>query len=360
MQSTNKAPFTLGMEIEQMADRLPHSYNSGELNWHRDGSGPQETDIGGPKTAAAILKQFFKQTRDNPNIGTWDWHSASARSGQASGCGSHVHLGLVPGVFEDDVVATTIAYNTVVELAPFFAPFWCHDWERGFRHGTTNGYSGGLNIEKWAKPMTTRVSPSTMSNVLNGHRPPGAGSYPSVRANSSLGDKPFTAEIRMNDAHPTIALTGLLALRRFTGSAIERGDSVKLSNRDATLSALYDAIYAGATQDGLMTVLKRPLPSGEIRFEDGRGIPRVDQLTFETPFDVLKAILHKFSAVAGTFGYRVRQLILSGEDENSPANNAEQLWTPDIEYGEFAWANGPADKGYVAPETGQPTIATAD
>lgn len=356
MKQTGKAPFTLGMEIEQIGYKLPRGYNSGDLKWKADGSGPMEATLGGPKTAAAILKKFYAETRDS--CGTWEWHAASARSGRADGCGSHVHLGLASGVFEDDLVANTIAYNTVVEMTPFFAPFWCHDWERGFRHGTQYGGTfaaaqGESNINAWAVPQTTRVSPSTMRRVLRGSRPPGARSnYPSIRANRAVNseNKPFTIENRMNDAHPGVALTGLLAMRRIAGQAIERGESIKLENRNAVLSDLYRAIYVDAARDGLMTAMKRPLPSGTIRFEAGRGIPRVDALEFETPFDVLKAVLRPFSVVAGTFGYRVKRLVLTGDDANSPANNADALWNLDAEYGTFAWENGPEDKGYVAPD----------
>lgn len=358
MKHTGKAPFSLGMEIEQIGHRLPSGYYSSELDWELDGSGPMEATIGGPKTTAAMLARFYRATRDS--IGTWEWHAASNTSGQANGCGSHVHLGLVPRVFEDDVVANTIAYNSVIELAPFFAPFWCHDWERGFRHGTYYGGTfatarGEPNIDTWAVPQTVRASPMSMRRILRGSRAPGTTSYPSIRANKSREseNKPFTCEIRMNDGHPAMALAGLLLLRRVVGNAIERGDSVKLANRDATLRALYNAIYTEARSEGLMTVMKRPLPSGEIRFMEGRGLPGISALTFETPFDVLCALQSKYqtcSVAESRMSRRPNELVRTGDDRNSPSRNNRTLWDVDAPEGEFTWEHGPADRDYVGRE----------
>ena len=345
MQSTNKAPFSLGMEIEQLGNEIPSGTTSDRhgLSWHRDGSGPMETTIGPFKSAKAILNRFNKATRDAN--GTWEWHAAG-NDGRGAGCGSHVHLCVDRDVFEeagaDGVTAWTIGYNTVVEMLPFLAPYFCHDWERGFRHG--NG-----SVRRWAAAETIRYSPETMEGKIANHYGRG---YQSVTLNASRS-KPLTIELRLNDAHPAMALPGAMILRILAANSVERGDSVKIAgDRNRIMDDVYSAIYNRAEHVGLMAAMREELPSGPICFEEGRGIPGVTKTEFATPFDVLKAVVGAHKATTPLYRYRADSLVQTGLDACSPENNPNALWNTDAPKGEFEWEVGPSDPGQpnVLPE----------
>ena len=343
MKSTNKAPFTHGMEIEQFPDQLPADVRSYTMSnahgvvdgWHWDASGPRETSIGPFKHTKAILDRFFADTVDQDI--TWSWHAASDGG---SGAGSHVHLCMAPDVFDEEITAWTIAYNTVVELAPFLAPYWCHDWENGFRSGGRYG-RGQSQIEHWATPTLARASTATIRDHVE--RPHGfSRTFDSVTFNPAQGEKPVTIELRLNDAHPAMALNGLTLLRRTAGQAIEGGWSPKLEDHNRTLGAVYDKIYSRAQEVGLLTAMQEPIEGG-IRFMEGRGIPGVEQLEFETPFDVLRALQAEDEWKRGEWRHRGVLLVAEGEDANSPARpeNVDSLWNIDADVGEFAWGRGP-------------------
>lgn len=375
------AAFTQGIEIEQFpadtnvgpsssaysgnvyVDGMPTNVirDADILDWHRDGSGPQETTIGPSKMSMTLLKRFFKDTRDKGEEFTWDWHAADSNG---RGAGSHVHL-CVEDIFDDSPTAWAIAYNTVVELAPFFAPYFCHNWEQGFRDGSRS-------VEQWAKPQTTRLSPETVESMyLSRHswsRP-----YKSVLFNppsgGSSGGKPVTIEMRMNDAHPSVALAGLGQMQRISAAAIEAGWSPKLVDRENTLNEAYRRIYAGARRDGLLTAMQEPM---DIRFEENRGIPGVKQLEFDSMFDVLKATFNAYPRTPNHWSHRVEHLIRAGRDEFGPQNNSDALWNIDAKLGEFYWQNGPVSRTLAAEKvTGdeaeayeaaapEPTVAAAD
>lgn len=331
MKTTNKAPFTHGMEIEQTSGLMPAgtTNNSGVLaNWHRDLSGPQETTIGPYKNAKSILNRFYAGTRDER--GTWDWAAADG----STGCGSHVHVCLADDVFEDadDSVAWSIAYNTAVELAPFFAPFFCHNWQDGFRNGTQ--YNGNqTNIRRWASPQLTRLSPNTLARSL---RSPG-GRFQSVVFSPRAGDKPVTIELRMNDAHPGVGLTGALYVRRVAGRAIEGGYSPKLAER-SMLEQAYNTVYDDAMDMGLMEAMAQP---ARYEFLENRGIPGIDSLEFDSMLEVLKAILNAYPQTPHSWSYRVQRLVAQGDDAYSPAQNNDALWNLDAPIDQFEWDNGP-------------------
>lgn len=322
------------MEVEQFADHMPRAVygNTGVLNdWHRDPSGPMETTIGPYKNAKSLLNLFYRGTRDEGN--TWDWRAASALSGRASGAGSHVHLCLDPDVFEDTLAGWTIAYNTVVELFPVFAPFFCHDWKRGFRHGTTS--SSGLSIRRWADGTLRRYSQNSMERNVT--RPSSFNrSYKSVTLSPRRHSKPMTVELRANDAHPVMALLGALALRRVTGRMVEREVSPKFENSQRTKEDMYEKIYERATSVGLLTAMQEPL---ELTFEEGRGIPSVDRRRFDSMFDLLRAIQMAYP-YAPSWRSRGYKLVGAGDDDHSPMNNPNALWAIDAAKGEFDWDSG--------------------
>jgi len=343
MKNDSRSPFTHGMEIEQFPGPLPNPVREYTMNnscgrltdWHNDASGPRETSIGAYKNCKTILNRFYQDTRDEDI--TWDWHGAQ----NGAGAGSHVHLCVAGDVFDDPVTAWTISYNTVTEIFPFLAPYFCHDWENGFREGTS--YRGSeLNVEHWAEGQTTRLSQDSVQDRVenpSSYRR----EYSSVTFNPAQGSgKPLTIELRANDAHPAMALNGLLTIRRVTGRAIEGGWSPKLENHRRTLERVYEKIYRRATDVGLITAMKEPIEGG-ITFQEGRGIPGVDQREFETAWEVLRAIQVAYPQTPNTWRCRAYNLVRTGRDEYSPANNTEALWNIDADQGEFSWQHGPDD-----------------
>lgn len=342
MKHDNRSPFTLGMEIEQFTAAVgerARSYtmnnNRGSLtSWHDDMSGPRETTLGPYKNAKSILNRWFTDTRDEDI--TWDWHA----SHNSAGAGSHVHLCVADDVFDDTLEAWTIAYNTCIELTPFFAPYFCHNWEEGFRDGTN--YSGGrLNVERWASGNTTRFSTSSVEDRVANPRRYGR-DYSSVTFNGATSEgKPLTIEFRLNDAHPAMALYGLLGIRRAAGRAIEGGWSPKLEDHTATLNRCYDKIYHRSTEVGLMAAMQEPIEGG-ITFKEGRGLPGIDQREFDTMFEVLQKLENQCSRSPGSWRYRAQRLALSGRDAFGPQNNPNAIWHTDAPKGEFAWENGPS------------------
>lgn len=351
MKSTNARPFTVGMEIEQFTEEIPSaarnyvmSNEDGNLrDWEDDLSGPRETSIGGYKRAKTILNKWLGETRDNGI--TWDWHAADSTG---RGAGSHVHLSVADDVFEDTVEAWTIAYNTVLEVWPFFAPYFCHNWEDGFRNG--EGYRGSRSqIQRWASPTLTRKARSTMEDRVSaptfGHDNSEAVTMNGARRNG----KPMTIELRANDAHPAMALPALLQLRRITGLCIERGWSIKLEDHHDTLRKCYEKIYERAPEVGLLTAMQEPIEGG-ITFLEGRGLPEIERRSFDTMYEVLQALDNAHTRSAGTYRDRAQKLVAAGCDEFGPHNNPNALWHTDVDRGAFAWDHGPDMMGYEDPD----------
>lgn len=346
MPETDSAPFTHGMEIEQFTGNVPRrareytmSNSHGVLrDWHNDGSGPRETAIGPIRNVHSVLRKFYADTRDEGI--TWDWHSYGTRhrGGRSGGAGSHLHLRPIVENFPmaDELDVWTISHNAVTELVPVLAPFFCHDWEDGFREGRTNR-NGQLLARKWAD-RNTRLSRDSVRRNLNGRA---SRSYKAVTFNPPLGDKPLTLELRGNDAHPAMALAGLLVLRRVVAHCIEQDCSPKLVNHRETHRELFTTVYDDAADMGLMRAMKVPFDS-PIRFESDRGIPKVGEGPFDSPFDLLMAILREYYAEPGTWRARAHMLVKAGRDEWGPQANTEwALWHIDAPRGDFEWDNGP-------------------
>lgn len=339
-------PMEHGIEIEQMEGDLPSGYRQNGWTWHRDASGPMETDIGPKKFVKSLLNDFYDHTRDE--IGTWNWKAASrvAEGSNASGCGSHVHFHLtVPEdvTHEEHVKAWTISYNTLVELAPFFAPMFCHDWERGFRHGTM--YSGRRsNAEAWCSAQTTRLSRSSMEDYVRGRSRATRNNNRAVTLNPRDGEKPLTIEFRFNDAHPAMALTGATFLRCIVRRCIEHGWSPKLdyeamgySSHSAAMEALYEVVHPTHEED-LIEDMKN---SGPVIFQEDRGVPGANGREFDSMWDVIDSILTSCSTDTGTYANRVKRLVKTADAANSPNNNDASLWQADADRGDFEWVSGP-------------------
>jgi hypothetical protein len=333
MDFTDAARASYGLEIEQGGDNITRSYRrTNRWSWHRDGSGPMETNIGPYKLPKFLLNEFYRGTREEGH--TWSWTAASDTTGSANGHGSHIHFHLeapADASREDKVEAWTISYNTIVELTPVFAPFWCHDWENGFRHGTTYPHRSGLNVRQWAAPQTTRLSQSSVEREVIRER--ASRNYDAVTLNGGH-DKPITIELRLNDAFPAMAIAGISILKKIVVAAVERGWSPKRSDDSIGLSEMYGAIYDDAADRGLLAAMRR---TREIEYQDGRGIPRVGDGSFDSMWDLLEQILESRHPKPGRFKKRAVELVKAGRDRHSPSNNEGALWDMNNDRGDFSW-----------------------
>ncbi len=322
----NEARASFGMEIEQFSSDVPRSVSSyGPLgDWHSDASGPIETEVGPYKLAKPLAKKVTQKLQDTTGQEVpWEWKAASNRTGTADGAGSHVHFHLNDPEsvsLEDKVEAWTIAYNTIVELTPIFAPFFCADWKNGFRSGTTYPRSGEHNVSKWADPQTTRLSQSSVHQKVETGR--ASRSYKSVTFNGSRhGSKPLTIELRLNDAHSNIAMVGLTMMKKLVVEAIERGWSVKSEGN--ALNRTYEAAYPDHTY-GIFSDMQE---TGEISFLENRGIPRLEGQSFDSAFEALQAIIESFNPKEDGWRDRVSSWVHSGQSSKSPVDNQQELWT---------------------------------
>lgn len=351
------APFAHGMEIEQCRDELPHPLNGdcetardmGFSDHHRDGSGPMEWTMPAYKSPGYLLRRFYKDTRDDDDVGAWTW---TAQTSAERGCGSHVHLHMEEPDEDDEAAGLTtaerwtIAWNTAVEVLPLLAPFFCHNWQRGFRGGAAR--HGSTAVNQWAEGQTRRYAPDSMeANVEMPHEP--TRGYDSVTLSGAEGGKPLTMEFRLNDAHPGMAVVGMLVFRRIVKQCVARGSSPKLRDRAATLSQMYRAIYdePAGTSRGLIEAMQA---STDLEFEEGRGIPTtpVHDRELEEADSMWEAlawtIRHLLRDNKGTYRRRARELVLHAGEEGSthgPQNNGDALWSMDADQGEFEWARGP-------------------
>jgi hypothetical protein len=164
-------------------------------------------------------------------------------------------------------------------------------------------------------------------------------SYQAVTLNAAR-DKPLTIELRLNEAHPAMAVPGSLLLRHVTGKAMERDFSVKLEDR-SQLAEVYDVIYNRATRVGLLTAMQEELPSGPIRFEDGRGIPGREKQEYATPYDVFLALSRQQHSDPDYYMGRAQLMAESGNDAVGPQNNQHALWAIDQDEERFYWENPP-------------------
>lgn len=323
----NEARASFGMEIEQFSSDVPRSVsNYGPLgDWHSDASGPIETEVGPYKLAKPLAKKVTQKLQDTTGREVpWEWKAASHRSGTADGAGSHVHFHLNDPdsvSLDDKVEAWTIAYNTIVELTPIFAPFFCADWKNGFRSGTTYPRSGEHNVNKWADPQTTRLSQSSIrSSVENGRA---SRSYKSVTLNGSRhGSKPLTIELRVNDAHTNIAMVGLTMMKKLVVEAIERGWSVKSEGN--ALNRTYEAVYPDHGRNGIFSDMAS---SGEISFQENRGIPRLEGQSFDSSLEALQAIIDSFSPKEDGWRDRVSSWVRTANVDANPIDHQQELWT---------------------------------
>jgi len=301
----NGIPIEHGMEIEQDEDVVPseiiHDSTGRYLGrWKRDLSGPREYENLGPsKQVKSLLKKFIGAMRDYDNETPWEWHN-EIRNG--SGCGSHAHITFADqtdGDRERFVEGMTIAWNTAVELTPFLAPFFCADWESGFRS----------SITRWASPQLTRYSQSTMADRVQQNR---SRSYDSVTLSPRQESKPLTVELRLNEAHPAFALVGLTFLRRTMTKAMRGNWSPKLAgDRRHKLNELYSVIYNASSHGGLVEAMKSV---GPFQFVEGRGIPGSKVLEYDTAWDVLLKIFAVNGIDKGAYDDRVKKLVQAAGD----------------------------------------------
>lgn len=302
----NGIPIAHGMEIEQdgavVPDEILEDPSGDHLGtWDSDLSGPREIpDLGPSKPVMPILREFTEAMRRHDDEEPWEWHNETRRG---AGCGSHAHVSFADGDACEDrrVEGYTIAWNTAVELAPFLAPFWCFDWENGFRSSAS----------RWAAPQLTRYGQSTMGRKLED--PPTRDNSKSVVMNPpGAGGKPLTIELRINENHPAFALPGLTFLRRTMTKAMRGGWSPKIAgDRRSVLNDVYHSLYRAGSGGGLVEAMKS---AGPIEFEEGRGIPGSDKLEYDSAWDVLLKIMAVNGVDRGAYDDHVKKLIQAAGD----------------------------------------------
>jgi len=285
------------MEVEQDGGVVPSTILEDRAGnyfgrWENDLSGPREfEDLGPSKQVKSLVSRFQETARRYDDDEPWTWHNETS---SGSGCGSHAHITFADKTDGDRdrfVEGMTIAWNSAVELTPFLAPFFCADWEDGFRS----------SVDRWASPQLTRYSQSTMEGRVRQNR---QRTYDSVTLSPSEGSKPLTIELRLNEAHPSFALVGLTFLRRTMAKAMRGGWSPKLAgDRRDQLNRLYRAIYRGGDLIGAMK------ETGPFTFKEGRGIPGSSVLEYDSAWDVLLKIMAVNGIDRGAYDDHVKKLI---------------------------------------------------
>lgn len=354
--NVKRIPMTHGMEVEQFG--LPREISEDPNNqywgtWEHDPSGPREIEFGPGKHVKRLIDGFNKTARQNSDT-PWQWVSSDGNSG----AGSHVHFNVERvGDRETTVGAWTIAHNTLVELVPFLAPFFCHNWEDGFRDGTQYR-SSELNIEHWASGKSQRFSRDTMRQHYQNPTRTSRG-YQAVTMNPEerSGNKPLTLELRLSDSHPAFALTGCYFLRKITKRCYERDWSVKIDKQASetgdVIKTLYERIYHLDDGENLISTLKKPL---YVEFEDDRAVPKMDK-SYACPYDLLEDIIIDLLPQRERADRRACNLIRHAGDlvesrrEDpfitnvseipNPARNRRAIWHMDKPSDEFYWDCGP-------------------
>lgn len=350
-----RIPMTHGMEIEQFD--LPNEISQDPEGkywgtWEHDPSGPREIEIGPGKHVKRLIGDFNETARQYGRL-PWVWASSNG----SSGAGSHVHFN-VDNVDDEEttIKAWTIAYNTIVDLLPVLSPFFCHNWEEGFRDGTDYD-SSQTNVEHWASPVTARYDTDSMRQYYQ--RPDSfSRAYDAITANpSDHTGKPLTLELRLSDSHPVFALTGSYYLRKTVKRCFDRDWSVKIDRQASQginiVREMYDRIYHIPDGSNLINELQRPL---RIEFEDGREVPNLDS-TYACPYDLLEDILIEITPRWGEdrADRRASNLVRYAGDlvrsrrsdpfvENvsripCPSRNERAIWHMDTE--QFSWQVGP-------------------
>lgn len=294
-----RIPMTHGMEIEQFLPDIPDEIIDDREGkywgvWSCDYDMVYETQIGPTKYTNSLIKEFLNTARQYDRV-PWRWTTSHGRLA----AGSHVHSHLEKhGDFDESVKAWTITYNTFIDVVPFLAPFFCHDWRRGFREGSMYD-PGRLGVERYASPNITRKKQSTIRQHYR--HEDGDGRHESVTFKGSRAGKPLTIEVRMVDSHPVFALTGTYILRNIVKRCLERDLSVKVADR-GIMDSMYQSIYKLPSNNNLLGVMQNE----PVSFD--RGIPDIDQ-DVDTMWEVLDQILSEYLPDSGTVQRKAADLV---------------------------------------------------
>ena len=288
-----------------LPDALPErtrvrSIGNAILKGHYDGSDPWEVVLGHSPVLGDLLQVF------NNWVGNDKWAWCSNFNG-THGLGNHYHLSLIGDKrIEGQPIRTldyadwAIAYNVVVTMQPFIAPFLACG--KQFRVGALDG-------DHWANPIVDRVTGGDMKEAFVNGQFRGRLTGQMIRcchdyASPSLNrkDKPVaTIEVRLNEAHPYWAMPGMQLMATLIRASIARNASIKLSKSGETIGLpehkrvmkeAWENIAANGIYDGM-------LRTKNITFAAGRGIPHVmrddQEKTFDMGLDLFRAICRRFA-----------------------------------------------------------------
>jgi len=294
----------------------------GHYVWHYDGSGPLETSIG---PGLYLGREVFKFLRD---VGP-DWWAWRGEMPDTRGCGSHIHFRVREELAADVLEAWTCLYNTMIEVFPILLPLVSAYEMKPLRR--TAG--------QWAQAITTRMSPARMAHYLE---PNFSGrEYHYVTPNKRVaydpthGPKPLTIEMRLNEAHPSLAYTAAILVNRITRRCFDRRfQSPKLAERDRVLREWLTNVFVGSHSLRYKDAYTWLMEDREIRFV--RPIP-LCQAQYRTMWDCFDDVLDKYIPGYPPLARVGRLMMARGEVARNP-HALWEIWRP---FGEFSWEEGP-------------------
>lgn len=383
-------------EVGTHTRRIPRDFfgaiaHQDRRQFHADGSGALEWVYGKKKrggyyrTPGWILRNFLNESyylhSDAGDIGyTWKWQHDADYEGYHCSHGCHWHF--QPTEYAKDREgfgsAWAIVYNTLVDLTPIFLPFMIH----GDEDGAMRCRRDKEDYNQWFfHTVDTRVSAATAReevenrlNEIETHRdnrleitwnPPKShmlyyklpehedwsgpwtnvpGSYrmnwqmPQSMEEKQAKKEDVTVEVRVPEAHPAMAATGMRILQRIMNRSIDRGWSPKIVRGRSAISdtidrvAHYEDVYDVLTDESYGPI--KFATQNTSRGETVRGIPILGKRKeFDTLWEILDAYIDKeYRAALNKYADRCMWLI---KQQGVPAENDRALW--EVMDKNFAW-----------------------
>lgn len=312
-----KMPVSCGFEIEQWSGNITRRVRT-IYDWHIDGSGPLETTLGPALYPGREIHSFLR------NIGAdrWKWTGELPPEAENRGCGSHIHFRVREELAVDVLQAWTCLYNTMIEVFPILLPLVSAFTMKPLRR----------EAGEWAKAVTLRYTPVRMARFLrydfDGRE------YHYVTPNKHAA-KPLTLEMRLNEAHPSLAYCTAILINRIARKCFDRRfQSPKLADRRRVLTDWMQHVYQKCAYLDWETAYEYLEQNRDIRFT--RPIPLLDR-EYPNMLAVFQDILRKYIPRYPPLA-RVGRLAMNKGD---PAHNPNSIWNIWVPYGQFAWEEGP-------------------
>jgi len=222
-------PVSFGYEIEQedvdIAEPLRELYV-----WHYDGSDPYETALPPALHPGRLIFSFLRFVHGHGITWKWKGEYYDTQYRRWRGCGSHVHFRVRAELsefyhFPSIAEAWSVLYNTLIECVPILLPLTSSDTSKPLRR----------EFGRWNHAAISRLSPSTIGRFLDPYWQGREYTYVTLNRHRDP-KKPLTVEVRLNEAHPTLAYTFSIVLNRIVRRCFERGFwSPKLRDRHRVL-----------------------------------------------------------------------------------------------------------------------------